>query len=172
MHLDKLLSIENIASIYEISRTTDVENRLSKLTVLLTRLLEQSTFSTRKNHLETLDLIHQKKGNIGLNEISNILGVSLRTLERSFQINVGISPKEYIRIIRFNYIFEYLLQHSFEGWQEITHQFGYYDQSHFIRDFKAITGYTPGEFIHYTEHGMIFLDRYQIVYQLENLKNR
>ena len=53
-----------------------------------------------------------------------------------------------------------------------SNQYGYFDQSHFIHDFKAVTGFTPGEFIAFHEHGMIFLDRFQLVYRIEDIMHR
>ncbi|MBN1118088.1 MAG: AraC family transcriptional regulator [Bacteroidales bacterium] len=170
--LSELVPPGFMGEIKNLTTLESIEERIERLNTVLLNLLERSTYNTSKNHIEVLDQIHKSQGNISLNDICKNLGITLRTIERSFRVNVGISPKEYIRIIRFNHIFQYLLEHRFEGWQEVIHRFGYFDQSHFIRDFKAVTGHTPGEFINFTEHGMIFLDRYQLVFRLENLKVR
>lgn len=170
--LNKLVSREVMERINCLTTIKSLGERIDYLNGVLLELLDKSSYTFGKNHIEVIDYINKSQGNISLPDICENLGITLRTIERSFQVNVGISPKEYIRIIRFNHIFQYLLEHRFEGWQEVIHRFGYFDQSHFIRDFKAVTGHTPGEFIHFTEHGMIFLDRYQLVYRLENLKVR
>lgn len=170
--LDALVPTDVMDMVRNLTQTKAIEERIAKLNDLLIFLLENSTFKSRKNHIEVLEYIHQSNGNISLNTIGEIVQVSPRTIERSFLINVGISPKEYIRIVRFNNIFKFLLENRFEDWQDIVHQFGYFDQSHFIHDFKAVTGFTPSGFLEFREHGMIYLDRFQIVYRLEDLRLR
>ncbi|MFO7657860.1 MAG: helix-turn-helix transcriptional regulator [Bacteroidales bacterium] len=170
--LDELVSSDVMNKLHNLTQTAAIEERIAKLNDLLIFLLENSTFSSRKSHIEVLEYIHQSNGNISLNDIGEITQVTPRTIERSFQVNVGISPKEYIRIVRFNSIFRFLLENRFEDWSDIVHRFGYFDQSHFIHDFKAVTGFTPGGFLAFREHGMIYLDRFQIVYQIEDLRLR
>ena len=72
-------------------------------------------------------------------------GVSERQLERLFKKYIGLSPKYYARIIRFNYIFK-LIHLKNTSWAEVVYQSGFYDQSHFIRNFKAFTGEDPSSY--------------------------
>jgi transcriptional regulator GlxA family with amidase domain len=71
--------------------------------------------------------------------------ITERQLERLFKKYIGLSPKFYSRIIRFNHIFQ-LVKEKRISWLEITHLSGYFDQSHFIRDFKAFTGEEPSQY--------------------------
>ncbi|MEM7096735.1 MAG: AraC family transcriptional regulator [Pseudomonadota bacterium] len=64
-----------------------------------------------------------------------------------FQKYLGVTPKVYQRILRFNEIFQYLQQHKEVGWAAVAAHCGYADQSHFIREFKHFCGFNPEEFL-------------------------
>lgn len=89
--------------------------------------------------------ILHRKGMITVAEMASEAGVGERHLERLFKKYVGLSPKFYARIIRFNYIFQ-LIQQEDPAWTSITFDSGFYDQSHFIRNFKAFTGEDPSAY--------------------------
>jgi len=92
-----------------------------------------------------LKLIFSSNGMVTITEMAAAAGVSERQLERLFKKYIGLSPKYYARIIRFNYIFQ-LIKSKRGSWTEIVYQSGYYDQSHFIRNFKAFTGEAPSSY--------------------------
>lgn len=66
---------------------------------------------------------------------------------KDFWQNDGVSPKLLCRIIRFRYVFEHLAGFSEESWVSTALACGYYDQSHFINDFKSFTGLSPSQFV-------------------------
>lgn len=74
------------------------------------------------------------------------LSVSERQLERVFKDQVGLSPKMFARIIRFQSIFRALESESPANWSPLAFECGYYDQSHFLRDFKAFAGELPSSY--------------------------
>jgi AraC-like DNA-binding protein len=74
------------------------------------------------------------------------LGIGERYLQRLFQNYIGVSPKFFARIVRFSYIFQ-LIKDESPTWADVVYEAGYYDQSHFIRNFKAFTGEDPGKYI-------------------------
>lgn len=92
-----------------------------------------------------LDLIFMNNGRVTVADMVRIAGINERKLERLFKKQVGLSPKYYARIIRFNYIFQ-LIRLKEVTWNEIVYRAGYYDQPHFIRDFKAFTGEDPSAY--------------------------
>ena len=80
-------------------------------------------------------------------ELASIACVSKKQFERLFKELVGTNPKEYARIVRFQKSLK-LLQHYSEDAKDanqaqLAYQCGYADQSHFIREFKQFSGYTP-----------------------------
>ncbi|GAB5525477.1 MAG: hypothetical protein Roseis2KO_33490 [Roseivirga sp.] len=92
-----------------------------------------------------LKLIMERNGNIGVNELTQTIGCSERKLERLFKRFVGLSPKFYARIIRLSYIFE-LMQEGDKSWSDLVYDSGFYDQSHFIKNFKEFTGEDPSSY--------------------------
>jgi len=72
------------------------------------------------------------------------LGVSSRQLERRFQRCVGLSPKFFARLRRFQRVFPEL---EHEGWVGAAAACGYYDQAHLIRDFRAFAGEPPAALV-------------------------
>lgn len=75
--------------------------------------------------------------------------ISKKTFERYFQNYIGVSPKQYANICRFNNVRTYLDGLGTEAdWNGIAFDFGYYDQSHLIREFKRYAGKTPSEYFY------------------------
>lgn len=84
---------------------------------------------------------------LSIKEICRQTGYSLSTLERHMKKIVGINPKQLHRIIRFNQAIQFINQsRSHHIWPHIAHRFGYYDQTHFIKEFKHFNGQTPVEY--------------------------
>lgn len=71
-------------------------------------------------------------------------GMSLKTLQRRFQIEVGLPPKVYQRIVRFRRAFRLLQREQHAA--RVSAAVGYYDQAHMIRDFNEFAGSSPGSF--------------------------
>ena len=91
--------------------------------------------------------ILQQSGLQSIRKVSDELGISERHLEIQFKKHVGISPKTYTLINRFKRM-EQLLHHKTAiKWEQINFSHEYYDQSHFIKDFKRFTGHTPSHYL-------------------------
>ena len=73
--------------------------------------------------------------------------VTYKTLERRFNKIAGLNPSELIKINRFNKAVSTMYSCQFESLTSIGHACGYYDQSHFIREFKQLTNFTPRDFL-------------------------
>ncbi|PST83294.1 hypothetical protein C7T94_11980 [Pedobacter yulinensis] len=98
------------------------------------------------NPVETaVALIFGQRGQISTAGLCAATGVTERQLQRLFRHYVGLSPKLYAQVIRFSHIWQ-LIREGKSTWQEITFVSGYYDQSHFIRNFKAFSGEDPGSY--------------------------
>jgi AraC-like DNA-binding protein len=93
-----------------------------------------------------LALLFEKHGDVRVSDLTAKLTITERQLERLFKKYIGLSPKFYARIIRFSYIFQ-LMQVGDQSWLDIAFQSGYYDQAHFIRDFKAFSGEDPSAYL-------------------------
>ena len=74
-------------------------------------------------------------------------GYSMSRLERHMKRIVGVTPKQYQRIIRFNTALQYISRNpSHCNWSQVADRFGYFDQTHFIKEFRFFYGKTPAEF--------------------------
>jgi AraC-like DNA-binding protein len=94
--------------------------------------------------LAALALIHKSKGNIRIKDLVRQLHTSQSPLEKRFRAAVGASPKKFASIIRLKNL---LQQYSKTGsLTELGYEAGFYDQAHFIKEFKAFTGDTPADF--------------------------
>lgn len=93
-----------------------------------------------------VDMIFAEHGIVNIGAIAANLHVGERHLEQVFKKFVGLSPKFFSRVVRFNYIFK-LIQDNNPDWSDVVFRSGYYDQSHFIRNFKAFTGEDPSKYM-------------------------
>jgi YesN/AraC family two-component response regulator len=94
--------------------------------------------------LAALEIIHKSKGNIRIKELMEQLHISQSPLEKRFRQAVGASPKKFASIVRLkNVIQQYDTVNSLT---ELGYQTGFYDQAHFIKEFKTLTGDTPEKF--------------------------
>ena len=76
-------------------------------------------------------------------EVSTRFGIRPRTLERLFQRYVGVSPKWVLRRYRLHEAAARLAEGTDTSWAHVAADLGYFDQSHFIRDFTRAVGMTP-----------------------------
>jgi AraC-like DNA-binding protein len=127
--------------------TTDTE-RVAVLEGFLNRqLLRRGNRFDRTDYVA--NLIVDKRGVLNVSELENDLYVCRRQFERQFLQKVGVSPKYYARIRRVGYVCAELAAKRWQitDWQDLIYQCGYYDQSHFIRDFTQFTGKRPSIYL-------------------------
>jgi AraC-like DNA-binding protein len=103
---------------------------------------------TARNHFtEAIKHIRRANTQISSSALENQLFVCERQAQRLFKNNIGVSPKEYFRIIRFRQIIEAVKENKQVLWPQLAYSLGYADQAHLIRDFKAFSGLTPTGFV-------------------------
>lgn len=69
-----------------------------------------------------------------------------RQFDRKFKERVGIPPKQFLQIIRFDKAFRMKNRHPQKDWLSIALHCGYYDYQHLVKDYKEFTGHTPTQF--------------------------
>jgi AraC-like DNA-binding protein len=83
---------------------------------------------------------------INLARVSQDIGYSQKHFIGMFKRQVGIAPKAYLKIIRFQKAITEIEQRLEVSWTDISQDCGFYDQAHFINDFKFFSGFTPEEY--------------------------
>lgn len=90
-------------------------------------------------------MILESRGMIRMDELANRLHIGSRQLRRAFKNRVGISPKYFARLKRFSYVNLSLTRNGDLSWKRFIQDDGFYDQSHFIKDYHEFFGKVPSE---------------------------
>ena len=93
-----------------------------------------------------IKIIKEYKGQINATSLSGCLLITSKTLERKFSQYLGKTTKQIIKLIRFQEVLNDFSKNKDLILTERAYNNGYFDQSHFIHDFKNYSGYTPKEF--------------------------
>lgn len=102
-------------------------------------------------------IIHSKT-TFSVRELANHYNLSERQFERKFKEYSGFTPKKYMRIVRFSEACSHYSEMSNKSLAEIAHSCGYYDQSHFIKEFKSFSGYSPADYFYDNAEGTEWRD--------------
>lgn len=95
-----------------------------------------------------VDEITRRSGNIRIEDLAELTGYSSRYVNKVFKENMGISPKTYCKIARFQTILNSLKWEEDEkDLLDIAISAGYYDQSHMMKDFRKYTNMTPVRYV-------------------------
>jgi len=79
--------------------------------------------------------------------LGECMSISARKFSRRFTQQVGLKPKTFARIRRFQRALEQIGLGQTVDWTDVVAQCGYYDQAHFIHDFRAFSGCSPSEYV-------------------------
>jgi AraC-like DNA-binding protein len=142
----------SLDDIFEKSSVTELEEKLAfantdkqRIKIAEQFLLSQlKHLHTDKLIVEAIKLIYQSNGTIRIKELNEKLAISQSPFEKRFRRIVGTSPKKFASIIRFNAVLDNL--HQSKSLTEICYENNFFDQAHFIKDFKQFTGDTPEHF--------------------------
>jgi AraC-like DNA-binding protein len=94
-----------------------------------------------------LSSITSRPDRVSIQQLSDQIGYSQKHFITLFKKQVGVPPNQYMKIMRFQKaIFEIEWARSIH-WSEIALRNGFYDQAHFIHEFKNFSGFTPGEYM-------------------------
>ena len=109
--------------------------------------------SKRENSdiMNSLYFIINNNGNAGVADLADYCVMSKRQLERKFVENTGVSPKQMINLIRYQLLWQDCLKDNFNV-SDAVEKFGYYDQSHLIKEFKKYHGMSINSAIENVSH--------------------
>jgi AraC-like DNA-binding protein len=94
----------------------------------------------------TVETILTANGQIPVDELTKQININRRQLERKFSSAIGLSPKQLSKTIRLQATLKMMVNKQFTSLTALASEGEYYDQAHFIKDFKEFTGLTPKEF--------------------------
>jgi AraC-like DNA-binding protein len=143
------LSLDNLFNRDQLNYTSDrlsiAKNDIERVQIIEQLLINHLT--PRSEDLivnKALQYIYQSKGTMRMSELAKKLNTSQSPLEKRFRRIVGSSPKKFASIVRVKNILSALD----EGTEELTpFEAGYYDQAHFIKEFKKFTSETPEQYL-------------------------
>lgn len=124
----------------------DAEIQIQKLCGVLIGLINSNRFPSHALSRHAAVALIESGGNLPLGDLLDKLHISERSLERRFKSDIGISPKLFARICRFQRSLQQLTQGPYQKLSDVALENGYADQSHFIRVFREFTGQSPLQF--------------------------
>lgn len=123
-----------------ISSSASWPRRINAIELCLAERMQ--TFTGDHRLLELTAHVVRLNGRVKIDSLADQAGLSGRQLERRFSQEVGINPKLFCRILRFQQVFR-AVEKSSTSWADIAVDCGYYDQPHLIRDFQEFAHETP-----------------------------
>jgi AraC-like DNA-binding protein len=142
----------SLDQIFEKNSITEVEEKLiiantdkHRIKIVEQFLLSQlKDIQTDKLIIEAVKLIYQSNGTIRIKELNEKLSISQSPFEKRFRKVVGTTAKKFASIVRFSTVLDHL--NETKTLTEICYENNFFDQAHFIKDFKQFTGDTPENF--------------------------
>lgn len=131
-------------------------NTMQERTELLEAfLLKRLVKSKIKYHFEriqnSLELINKNKGLVNIDYLASRACLSRKQYERIFTEFIGSSPKQFLRVVRFQNALNQKFMSSDMSLTSLSYLCGYYDQSHMTGDFRKLSGMSPKEYFYDSE---------------------
>jgi len=144
-----LMNVENVdtqGALNKLRKTSGGSDTVGILADYFNELLENASINPDYRIKLATNLILNSNGSISIKEVRNRLSVAERSLERHFLDEIGVTPKQFAKIIQFSSSMNQITDTDYYNLTEIGYDNGFADQSHFIRSFKRYAGKTPKEF--------------------------
>lgn len=146
--LEQILGSDAARLEEQLHSTECLQSRLRLLEERLLELLIRNVRSTEVSSELALSFISSGiSSGQSIRDFCDASGAHPRTLERHLNRHVGASPRQYLRLRRYQDALTRLMAGQPQSLTELAHELGYYDQAHFINDFKSFTGSAPSVFL-------------------------
>lgn len=145
MTLAQIWNVDGEILQQQLQSATDTKQRTALVESFLLERLARSRKTDETIPLCVDDII-ASEGMATIDELAQKRNIGKRHLERKFLSTVGLSQKLYARIVRFNNTLQLIENKDFRTFTHVAHEGGFYDQAHFIRDFKDFTGLNPKQY--------------------------
>lgn len=144
--LIQVKGIDTQSSLNQLRASNDKNNWLKILAQYFNELLKNASITPDHRIQLAINLLIKSKGIISIKEVRQQLHITERTFERNFLKEIGVTPKQFARIIQFSASLHQISDDDYVYLTDVSYDNGFADQSHFIRTFKRFTGKTPKEF--------------------------
>lgn len=122
-----------------LSQLNSIEQKIVAIEDFLVKLYNNK----KKSQIsEILDYFFSFNKNVKISDFSKIANLSESRFRNKFREEIGLSPKEYQKLIRINNLSKMFISER-TNLTNIAYRFGYFDQSHFIKEFKSVTNQSP-----------------------------
>ncbi len=122
----------------------NIEEIKLKFDIYFTNILNHTVFDYDNRLYNAIDTILKNYGVLNIEKDVDV-GISNRQLRRLFQFYIGDSPKTFSKVVQFQNILKAKPSNQSLKQNKLFYDIGYYDQSHFIKDFKNFYGVTPNK---------------------------
>ncbi|TGL04069.1 helix-turn-helix domain-containing protein [Leptospira bouyouniensis] len=131
-----------------ISNLSNYGDPVDKIKIIENFLLSRISINNRENKIfeYCLDLIEKQNGIIKVNDLESDTGFSRRYINKLFHNNLGISPKQFATIQRFQLYYKSIQFGEENNWNRNLIYESYFDESHFIKEFRKFTGFSPDRY--------------------------
>lgn len=141
----------NIESLKELeSKITDTDNDTICIQLiekfLISRLNPLKEYN-QKRMMRAIALINSSQDAIYVSKLAEKVCLSNKQFQRIFSEHIGVTPKEFIRIVRFQKALHVLQNNHTMNFTALAYECGYYDQAHMTNEFKSFSGYTPSRYV-------------------------
>lgn len=135
----------------QIREQSDIRKVVAMLDQFLTDRLRRESTEVHPTLLNSLSLLDNSLRTGAVRAMAGYNKVTPRTLQKVFVREVGLTPKEYCRMYRFSKVIQ-MINEGWFSWKHAVDRLGYYDQAHFLNDFKQVTGLTPSKYLDLHPH--------------------
>ena len=130
----------------KLNQSKDVQSKVQIVEAFLLKQIVRNRDFQLNRITDSVGEINVAKGIKNIETLASRACLSRKQFERTFSDFVGIAPKKFLRVIRFQHAIYKQQIKSIESLSQLAHECGYYDQSHMINDFKRLTGLTPNQY--------------------------
>lgn len=125
-----------------IASEKNLSDKLNVLTGYLFKRINQSKYADNLTRY-CISYIKQHSGMLTVRDLQEKIGISEKQLERRFKDTIGVSPRHYLKITRFKKAVNLLSKKTDNGLTDLAYELNYFDQSHFIKQTKELSGLSP-----------------------------
>jgi AraC-like DNA-binding protein len=144
IELSNLFNRQSLHFLEDVHETNPDEKNIELIEDFLIGIYQERKLSSVEFAVKKIE--HQR-GFVNVKNLAWDTCLSIAQFRKRFNEEVGMSPKEYSRVIRIRNILQLLGADPRPTLTELTYHMGYFDQSHFIRDFRAVMGMSPKHFL-------------------------